>query len=54
MATPKTTKEESSIASAPHPMRFACFKMEGIAMLPMTEAPVKNFVKFTHLSIGRP
>ncbi|RWW11450.1 hypothetical protein GW17_00024936 [Ensete ventricosum] len=49
IAAPKTTNEDSSIAKAPHPMTFACFNMEGIAMLPTTDVPVKNFVKFTQL-----
>ena len=31
-------KYESSIVRAPHPMMSACFKMEGTAMLPTTEA----------------
>lgn len=43
--------EDSSIESAPQPMMSACFKMAGIAILPTTEAPVKNFVKLAQLSI---
>lgn len=50
MVDTKIKKEESSIASAPQPMTSACFKMDGIAMLPTAEAPVKNFVAFTQLS----
>jgi len=49
IATPKTTKDDSSIVRAPHPMTPACFRMDGMAMLPTIDAPVKNFVKFTQL-----
>lgn len=49
MARPKTKNEESSIARAPQPITSACFKIVGIAMLPTTEAPVRNFVMSTHL-----
>jgi len=50
IATPKTTKDDNSIVSAPHPMIPACFRIDGMAMLPTIDAPVKNFVKFTQPS----
>jgi hypothetical protein len=49
IATAKTTNEDSSMARAPHPIIPACFKIDGIAMLPTIDAPVRNFVKFAHL-----
>lgn len=30
-------------------MTPACFRIDGMAMLPTIDAPVKNFVKFTQL-----
>lgn len=45
--------DESSNARAPHPITPACFKIAGMAMLPMAEAPVKNLVAFTHLCIHK-
>lgn len=49
IAIPNMKNEDSSIHRAPHPMTSACFRIEGIAKLPTTEAPVKNLVKFTQL-----
>jgi hypothetical protein len=49
MAITKTKNDESSIARAPQPITLACFKITGIAMLPITEAPVRNFVALTQL-----
>lgn len=33
---------------APDPIRFACRRIAGMAMLPTAEAPVKNFAISTH------
>ena len=52
MASPKTAKEDSSIVSAPHPITPACFSIDGMAMLPTIDAPVRNLVKFTHPSFS--
>lgn len=41
--------DANSIESAPQPITPACFKMAGIAILPIAEAPVKNFVASTQL-----
>jgi hypothetical protein len=30
-------------------MMPACFRIDGMAMLPTTDAPVRNLVKLTHL-----
>lgn len=49
MASTSMKKDESSIASAPHPITPECFKITGIAMLPTAEAPVKNLVALTQL-----
>lgn len=49
MASTKTKNDESSIANAPQLITPACFKIAGIAMLPIAEAPAKNFVAFTQL-----
>jgi hypothetical protein len=49
MAMTNTKNDESSIARAPHPITPACFKITGIAMLPIAEAPVRNFVALTQL-----
>ena len=49
MASPKTAKEDSSIVRAPHPMTPACVRIDGMAMMPTMDAPVRNLVKFTHL-----
>ncbi|PKU82716.1 hypothetical protein MA16_Dca020295 [Dendrobium catenatum] len=49
MAKPKTKKEESSISRAPKQIMPACFNMEGMAMLPTIDAPVRNLVISTQL-----
>ncbi|GAB2273714.1 hypothetical protein Dimus_008495 [Dionaea muscipula] len=49
MAPTNTRKEDSSNDRAPQPMTLACFKIDGIAILPTTEAPVKNLVAPTQL-----
>lgn len=38
----------NSINMAPDPIRFACRRIAGMAMLPTAEAPVKNFAISTH------
>lgn len=49
MASTNTKKDENSKARAPQPITPACFKMAGIAILPMADAPVKNLVALTQL-----
>lgn len=49
MARTNTKNDESSIVRAPQPITPACFKIAGIAILPTTEAPVKNLVAFNQL-----
>lgn len=48
IASTNTKKDASSIAIAPQPITPACFKIAGIAMLPIAEAPVRNLVALTH------
>lgn len=52
MAIPNMKKDESSIANAPQQMTPACFRITGIAMLPTTEAPVRNLVASIQLQHG--
>lgn len=49
MARMNTKKEESSMTKAPQPMIPACFRIVGIAMLPTTDAPVKNLAASNQL-----
>lgn len=49
MASTNTKKDESSIARAPQVMTPECFRIAGIAMLPIADAPVKNLVALTQL-----
>lgn len=42
-------KETNSINIAPVLMKSACLRIIGIAKLPTSDAPVKNFAAFIHL-----
>lgn len=48
-----TKNDESSNARAPQQITPACFRIAGMAMLPIADAPVKNLVASTQLVYTR-